>query len=136
PEVSEDNDSSSSASDSADNPMEDKVLAFPGAEGGGMCATGGRGGEVYEVTNLNNDGSGSLRDAVSEPNRTIVFRVSGIIHLEKTLELKKDNITIAGQTAPGDGICIAGYTFSIEASNIIVRYIRCRLGDKTEDEDD
>ena len=135
PEVSEDNDSTF-VSDSTDNPMEDKVLAFPGAEGGGMYATGGRGGEVYEVTNLNNDGLGSLRDAVSEPNRTIVFRVSGIIHLEKTLELKKDNITIAGQTAPGDGICIAGYTFSIEASNIIIRYIRCRLGDKTEDEDD
>jgi len=111
-------------------------LAFPGAEGGGRFATGGRGGTVYEVTTLDDAGTGSLRDAVSKPNRTVVFRVAGIIYLKSTLKIAQDNITIAGQTAPGDGICIAGYTLSIQANNIIVRYIRCRLGDENMDEDD
>ncbi len=112
------------------------AIAFPGAEGGGRSATGGRGGSIYEVTNLNDAGTGSLRDAVSAPDRIVIFRVSGVIHLLSTLKMTKDNITIAGQTAPGDGICLTGYTLSIQANNIIIRYIRCRHGDQTNDPDD
>lgn len=111
-------------------------LAFPGAEGFGRFATGGRGGEVYYVTNLNDDGPGSLRDAVSEPNRTILFKVSGTIFLNKRLLIAQDNITIAGQTAPGDGICIAGHGTSVRAKNIIIRYLRFRLGDINTTQDD
>lgn len=111
-------------------------LAFPTAEGGGRLSLGGRGGTVYQVTNLNDAGAGSLRDAVSQPNRTIVFRVSGNIVLLSRLTLKQNNITVAGQTAPGDGICISGNTLNIQASNIVIRYLRCRLGDAFPVEDD
>lgn len=112
------------------------VPAFPGAEGGGRFATGGRYGAVYAVTNLNDAGPGSLREGLSHGNRTIIFKVSGVIHLEQTLRIRHDSITIAGQTAPGDGICLADYTFSVQASNVIIRYLRCRLGDRRSDADD
>lgn len=104
-------------------------LAFPGAEGGGRYARGGRGAEVYYVTNLNDNLAGSLRDAVSQPNRTVMFKVSGTINLQSVISITKDNITIAGQTAPGDGICLKNYGLGIRANNIIVRHIRSRPGD-------
>jgi pectate lyase len=107
------------------------IPAFPGAEGFGAKATGGRGGEVYEVTNLNDAGPGSLRDAVSKPNRTVVFRVSGTIDLDSRLEIKEPNLTIAGQTAPGEGITLRKHELFIKnTNNIIVRYIRSRPGDE------
>ena len=100
-------------------------LAFPTAEGYGKYTVGGRGGAVFEVTNLNSSGEGSLRAAL-EANRprTVVFRVSGTI--TGKFSIKNDSITIAGQTAPGDGICIKG-NLSIGADNIVIRYIRVRF---------
>jgi pectate lyase len=104
------------------------VDAFPGAEGSGRYATGGRGGAVYEVTNLSNSGAGSIVDAVSQPNRTIVFRVSGTIALGSVVLEPKSNITIAGQTAPGDGICLKGRIhIKNSAHDVIIRYIRVRV---------
>ncbi|HMP32700.1 MAG TPA: hypothetical protein PKD85_24040, partial [Saprospiraceae bacterium] len=94
-----------------------QLPAFPNAQGGGMYASGGRGGNVYEVTNLNDSGFGSLRDAVSQPNRTIVFKIGGVINLRTRLNISQNNITIAGQTAPGDGICVTGHNVFIRASN-------------------
>ena len=107
-----------------------KPIAFPGAEGYGKYSTGGRGGNVIIVSNLNDNGPGSLREAVGNKNpRIIVFNVSGTIHLQSKLNIL-GNCTIAGQSAPGDGICIADKTVSLAGNNIIVRYLRFRMGDK------
>jgi len=106
--------------------------AFPGAEGAGQYATGGRGGDVYLVTNLNDSGTGSLRagiDSATGP-RTILFNVSGTIHLNSNLLINKPNLTIAGQSAPGGGITIAGYrTHVVNTHDVIVQFIRLRPGD-------
>jgi hypothetical protein len=108
-------------------------LAFPGAEGYGRFARGGRGGKVYEVTNLDDSGPGSLREAVeAQGPRTVVFRVGGTINLKSKLVIKNPYITIAGQTAPGDGIATRGYTFGcIGTHDVIIRYLRIRIGDES-----
>lgn len=111
--------------------------AFPGAEGFGAETRGGRGGKVIEVTTLADHGKGSLRNAVASSGpRVVVFRIAGTIQLESDLKVSKPFITIAGQTAPGDGITLRDHALVIEADEVIVRYLRVRLGDVSRTESD
>jgi len=113
-----------------------ELLAFPGAQGFGRLAVGARGKDVYHVSNLNDSGAGSLRDAISQANRTVVFDVGGVIQISSRLVFKS-NQTIAGQTAPGGGITIYGDGTSFSAaSNTIIRYVRFRMGKIGESEKD
>ncbi|MDE6369958.1 MAG: pectate lyase [Duncaniella sp.] len=106
-------------------------LAFPGAEGWGKHTAGGRGGRVIKVTNLNDHGPGSLREAVEAKGaRIVTFDVDGTIELESPLRINNDSITIAGQSAPGDGICLKDHPLVVNASEVIVRYLRVRPGDR------
>ena len=107
-----------------------KIPAFPGAQGGGMYSFGGRGGKVFVVTNLNDDGPGSFREALEAGGpRIVVFNVSGIVRLKDRIRVRAPYITIAGSTAPGDGVCIAGQTVELETHDVIVRHMRFRRGE-------
>ncbi|MCB2377332.1 polysaccharide lyase [Hymenobacter sp. BT635] len=106
------------------------LLAFPGAEGGGAHSFGGRGGKVYVVTSLEDRGPGTLREACEQGGaRTIVFNVAGIIRLKTPLIIRAPYVTIAGQTAPGDGICVAGESVWINTHDVVIRYMRFRRGE-------
>jgi pectate lyase len=112
--------------------VQSENLAFPGAEGYGRLTPGGRGGRVMVVSNLNDNGAGSFREAVTAKGpRIVVFSVCGTIHLESPLRILSD-VTIAGQSAPGGGICLADFPVLLGGNNIIVRYIRFRMGDKNQ----
>lgn len=107
-----------------------ELLAFPGAEGGGAHSFGGRGGRVIVVTNLNDSGPGSLRDACEQGGaRIVVFNVAGIIRIKTPLIIRAPYITIAGQTAPGDGVCVAGESVWLNTHDVVVRFMRFRRGE-------
>ena len=111
-------------------PDRSAVPAFPGADGAGKYTLGGAGGKVLTVTSLADDGSkGTLRWAVRQKGaRTVVFAVSGLIELQSPLRIQHDSITIAGQTAPGEGICLKNYPLNVSANQVIIRYLRSRMG--------
>ncbi|QQQ30317.1 pectate lyase family protein [Chryseobacterium indoltheticum] len=115
-----------------------KTISFPGAEGFGRFTTGGRGGKVLFVTKTSDDGSeGTLRHALEQKGpRYIVFKTAGTIYLESPLRIKEGDVTIAGQTAPGDGITVANYETFVAADNVIIRYMRFRMGDQKNYEGD
>ena len=112
----------------SDLPQAD-IPAFPGAQGGGMYSFGGRGGKVYVVTNLNDRGPGSFREALEAGGpRVVVFNVAGMIQLKERINIRAPYITISGSTAPGDGVCIAGDSVEIDTHDVIIRYMRFRRG--------
>lgn len=118
-------------------PADTGQLAFPGADGAGALALGGRGGAVLRVSNLNDSGPGSLRAAVeADGPRTVIFDIGGTIHLLTPLRIREPSITIAGQTAPGGGITLRGQPLLISADDVVIRYIRSRLGDADRVESD
>jgi pectate lyase len=114
-----------------------KIPAFPGAWGGGMYSFGGRGGKVIVVNNLNDSGPGSFRDACEQGGpRIIVFNVAGIIKLNAVISIRAPYVTIAGNTAPGDGVCIAGNTVQIDTHDVVIRHMRFRRGKLVADDRD
>ncbi|WP_340114645.1 pectate lyase [Maribellus mangrovi] len=113
----------------ADDLPQADIPAFPGAEGGGMYSFGGRGGKVFVVTSLADSGPGTLREACDAGGaRIVVFNVAGVIHLERPININAPFITIAGQTAPGDGVCMAGESFLINTHDVVIRHMRFRRG--------
>ena len=119
------------------SPAAAQTLAFPGAEGAGRFSEGGRGGRVIAVTNLDDSGPGSFRAAVeADGPRNIVFRVSGTIALKSDVVIKEGRVTIAGQTAPGDGITLRDHTLDVQANDVVIRYIRARLGSASRTQND